>query len=229
MKDISFQIQPGERVAFVGANGSGKSTSVKLMCRLYDPTEGSITIGGRDLRELDKGSIGKYVSVFFQDYAKYQLTARENIWLGDIDSDKKSSKIEEIARAAGVDEFVSRLKSGYDTQLGRWFESGEELSEGQWQKIALARAFMKDSGIIILDEPTNSMDAKSEFDFFTNFRQLVGGRTSLLISHRLSTVKMVDRIFVFDQGALVEMGSHCELMVINGIYAQYYNLQSKQY
>ncbi|MBE3144811.1 MAG: ABC transporter ATP-binding protein, partial [Planctomycetes bacterium] len=186
-EDISLTIRPGEVVALVGENGSGKTTLIKLLCRLYDPTGGNITIDGVDLRQFETKALRNEIAIIFQDYAHYYLTARENIWFGNTTLPPDHESIIAAARRSGADDVISSLPHGYETILGKWFEDGEELSIGEWQKVALARAFMRDAQIIVLDEPTSSMDAKAEYEVFQSFRQLVSGRTAILISHRFST------------------------------------------
>jgi ATP-binding cassette, subfamily B, bacterial len=229
LKNINLTIAPGEVIAIVGANGAGKSTLIKLLCRLYDPTEGKITLDGVDLRHYSTRDLHRQISVLFQDYIQYQLTVSENIWLGDIEVEPTTERIWEAARAAGADGTIDRLPEGLDTRLGNWFEHGEELSIGQWQKIALARAFLRDAQLVILDEPTSALDPHAEAEVFDRFRQLVKGRTAIVISHRLSTVKMVDRILVLSDGQLAEYGSHDELMQQEGLYAQLFTTQAQHY
>jgi len=229
LSNISLTIRPGEVVALVGENGSGKTTLAKLLCRLYDPNKGTITLDDIDLRQFDLKSLRNEISAIFQDYAKYHLTARENIWFGNIGIPIDSGAIEDAARHAGAAELIEKLPKGYDTNLGKWLGSGEELSIGEWQKIALARAFLRDAQIIVLDEPTSSLDAKAEYDVFNNFRELLNGRAAVLISHRFSTVRMADRIFVLEKGKIIEAGSHEELMRMNGNYAFYYEKQARHY
>ena len=213
----------------VGENGSGKTTLVKLLCRLYDPTAGRITIDGIDLRQFLSKELRDQISVIFQDYARYNLTARENIWLGNVESPSDDEKIISASLQAGAHEVITSLKKGYDTILGKLFEDGEELSIGQWQKIALARAFLRNSQVIVLDEPTSAMDAGAEFQVFTKFRELLNGRTAILISHRLSTVRMADRIYVLNEGKVVESGSHDQLVAEQGVYARLYEIQAQPY
>jgi ATP-binding cassette, subfamily B, bacterial len=229
LKNINLTIAPGEVIAIVGANGAGKSTLIKLLCRLYDPTEGKITLDGVDLRHYSAGDLHRQISVLFQDYIHYQLTVSENIWLGDIEVEPTSERIWEAARAAGANGTIDRLPQGLDTRLGNWFEHGEELSIGQWQKIALARAFLRDAQLVILDEPTSALDPHAEAEVFDRFRQLVKGRTAIVISHRLSTIKMVDRILVLSDGQLAEYGSHDELMQQEGLYTQLFTTQAQHY
>lgn len=229
LKDIELRIRPGEHIALVGENGAGKTTITKLLCRLYDPTSGAITLDGTDLREYAAKDLRRNISVVFQDYARYQLTARENVWLGNIDAAPDGSCFKQAVKKAGIDPVISRLANGYDTVLGKWFESGQELSTGEWQKIAIARAFLHDGEIIVLDEPASALDAKAEHEIFERFHQLVRGKTAILISHRLSTVKMVDRICVLNHGRIVESGTHEELMKEQGSYAWMFETQAQKY
>ncbi len=226
LKDISFTIGAGEVVALVGANGAGKSTLVKLLCRLYDPQQGSIKMEGVDLPRFKIKELRKQISVVFQDYAQYFLTVKENIRLGDTDIAEDSAKIQEAAIKANADPFIKKLPNGYDTNLGRWFHAGEELSIGEWQKIVLARAFLRDSQLIILDEPTSSLDVNTEYHLYMKFRELITGHSALLISHRFSTVRMADRIIVLDGGKIAETGTHKELIALKGIYADMYTKQA---
>jgi ATP-binding cassette subfamily B protein len=228
-ENVNLTIRPGEHVALVGENGSGKTTLIKLLCRLYDPTEGKITMDGVDLRQCQMTELRREISVIFQDYARYHLPAKENIWLGNINLPLNQDTITSAARRAGIDSAISRLTNGYETILGKWFEGGEELSVGEWQKVALARAFLRDSQIIVLDEPTSAMDAKAEYEVFRNFHDLARGRTALLISHRLSTVRMADRIYVMENGKIVESGTHDELVYHGGKYATLFESQARSY
>ena len=229
LSNIDLTIRPGELVALVGENGSGKTTLIKLLCRLYDTTGGAITIDGIDLREFDPLALRRESSVILQDYARYQLTARENIWLGDVALASDSERVEATASLSGAHDVISGLPRGYDTQLGKAFADGEELSVGEWQKVALARAFLRKAQIIVLDEPTSAMDAKSEYEVFQRFRELAAGRTAILISHRLSTVRMADCIYVLDDGRIVERGPHEELVHYGGAYARLYETQARSY
>lgn len=229
LHDISLTIKPGEIVALVGENGSGKTTLIKLLCRLYDPTSGRIAIDGIDIRNFDIIELRRQFSIIFQDYVKYYFTVRENIRLGNIDIPPTHESIIAAARRSGADLAIARLPQGYDTMLGNWFDQGEELSIGQWQKVALARAFLRNSSVIVLDEPTSAMDAKAEAEVFEGFRQLIQGQTAILISHRLSTVKMADRIYVMTDGSIVESGSHEELVRLGGTYANLFEIQAQHY
>jgi ATP-binding cassette, subfamily B, bacterial len=229
IRDFAFSIKPGEHVAFVGANGAGKTTLVKLLCRLYDPSGGRITIDGMDLCDYSIADVRGAVSGIFQDFVKFQLAAKENIALGVRASGVDPFAVVQAARQAGVHEAIERLPNGYESLLGKLFDGGHELSIGEWQKVALARAILRDSQILILDEPTSAMDAKAEAELFERFHELAQGRTAILISHRLSTVKMADRIFVVDQGQIVEQGTHDELMAQRGLYNNLFLTQAQHY
>jgi ATP-binding cassette, subfamily B, bacterial len=229
LSHINLCIEPGKTIALVGENGCGKTTLIKLLCRLYDPTSGSITIDGIDIREFELADLRRQVGVIFQDYAKYNLTAFENIWLGNVEVPREDEKIIAAAYRSGADEVIQQLPQGYDTVLGKLFDQGEELSIGQWQKIALARAFLRSSQLIILDEPTSAMDPKAEYEVFNQFRQLIKDQAAILITHRLSTVKMADCIYVMDQGSIVESGTHDQLMQRRGSYAHLFETQAQNY
>jgi ATP-binding cassette subfamily B protein len=229
LKGISLNIRPGEVTALVGPNGSGKTTLVKLLCRLYDPSSGAITLDGVDLRSLDLDALRRDMSVVFQDYSRYQLSARENIRLGDVRLSPDDPAIEAAARDAGVHEMIAGLPHGYDTSLGRWFDQGEELSVGEWQKIALARAFVRDAQMLVLDEPTSALDPQAEWEVFRHIKELARGRSVVLVSHRFSTVRTADRIHIFDQGRIVESGTHDELVALSGRYAEMYEVQARAY
>jgi ATP-binding cassette subfamily B protein len=229
LENVSLTIRPGEIVAFVGENGAGKTTLTKLLCRLYDPTEGRITLDGHDLREFSTADLRRQFSVIFQDYVKYQLTARENIQFGNPDLELDEDRLIDAAERSGADRVIDTLPDRYDTVLGKWFEGGEELSIGQWQKIALARAFLRESQIIVLDEPTSAMDARAEYELFARFRELAAGRAAVLISHRFSTVRMADTIFVLEDGKIAESGSHQSLMELGGAYARLFEMQAQNY
>lgn len=229
LTDVSLVIKPDEIVALVGENGSGKTTLVKLLCRLYDPTQGRITLDGVDLKAFDLEKVRGAFSVIFQDYARYHLTALENIWLGDAAAPQDVAKVHAAARKSGVHDAIAGLPRGYDTVLGRRFAGGREISVGEWQKIALARAFLRPAPFVVLDEPTTSLDARTEFAVFKRFRELVKGRSAVLISHRFSTVRLADRIYVFQGGRIVEAGAHADLMQSGGQYAAMYAKQAGAY
>lgn len=217
--DVDLVIPAGATVALVGENGSGKTTLIRLLARLYDPNAGRITLDGIDLREFSTAALRRQISVIFQDYVRYNLTARDNIWLGNVASEPDAQRIGAAARYAGADELIGRLPLGYQTVLGKWFDDGEELSVGEWQKIALARAFLRDAQIVVLDEPTSAMDPAAEREVFQRFHEVTAGRTAILISHRLSTVRMADLIYVLRAGRVVESGTHSELVRKAGRYA----------
>ncbi|WP_410647869.1 ABC transporter ATP-binding protein [Amycolatopsis sp. cmx-4-54] len=226
---VSFEIRPGETVAVVGRNGAGKSTLFKLLCRLYDPTGGRILLDDVDIREYDPVELRRRISAMFQDYVTYQGTASENIGLGDLTHLVDRERIETSAKRAGADERIERLPSGYDTPLGRWFDQGVSLSGGEWQKIALARAFLREAPILILDEPTSALDAQAEHDLFSRLRELSEGRTTLYISHRFSTVRQAERILLLEHGKVAEYGTHDELMAAKAGYAELFTLQAAAY
>jgi ATP-binding cassette subfamily B protein len=229
LSDFNFRLRPGERVALIGENGQGKTTMVKLITRLYDPTEGQILLDGVDLREYDLAALHSEIGVIFQDFMRYEMTARENIAVGRIEVPHSQEEIEYAADkslAAGV---VATLERGYDQMLGRRFEGGVDLSGGEWQKMALARAYLRDAQLLILDEPTAALDARSEFEVFERFAELTYGKMALLISHRFSTVRMADRIVVLEGGRLVEEGSHDKLVALGGRYAAMFEMQAASY
>jgi len=232
LKHASFTIHAGEAVALVGRNGAGKTTLVKLLTRLYDPDEGEILIGGRNIKEYDLKELREQVGVIFQDYVNYYMTAQENIGVGRVDKIEQRELVISAARKSGASAVIEQLPKGYDTMLGRWFKDlkdSTQLSGGEWQKIALARAFMRDARILVLDEPTSALDAQAEYEVFTKFRELTKGKTAVFISHRFSTVRLADRIFVIENGSIIESGSHEELMALDGRYAQLFNLQAEAY
>jgi ATP-binding cassette subfamily B protein len=226
---VNLTIAPGQVIALVGENGSGKTTLMKLLCRLYDPDSGKVAVDGVDVRLLDPVKWRRHVSVILQDYVQYQLPVWENIWLGDAASVPDREKIVKAARRSGADAAIRGLPQGYDTPLGRWFEQGHELSIGEWQKLALARAFLRDSDLVVLDEPTSSLDPLAEEELFRHFRQAIQGRSAILISHRFSTVQMADYIYVMDRGGIAERGTHPELLEQNGLYARLYLAQAAPY
>ncbi|QVL50044.1 MAG: ABC transporter ATP-binding protein [Thiocapsa sp.] len=229
LKDLEMRIRPGQVVALVGANGSGKTSLIKLLCRLYDPTEGSIRVDGEDARSFAVDDYRALFSVIFQDYARYVESVRENIRFGDIRLPADSPEVERAAIQAGADAFIRRLPAGYDTQLSRMFEQGHEISVGQWQKLALARAFLHRSKVVILDEPTSALDPNAEFELFRDFRSRIEGRAALIISHRLSTIRMADIIYVLDGGMIREHGTHDELIAKRGIYTELFERQAYFY
>jgi ATP-binding cassette, subfamily B, bacterial len=226
---VNLHIAPGEKLALVGANGAGKTTLIKLLTRLYDPSEGQILLDGVDLRDYDLDDLRLCIGVIFQDFVRYQATARENIGYGQIAALDDDERLLGAAQRGGADEVVATLPDGYNTMLGRWFDRGHELSGGQWQKIALGRAFMRDGAVLVLDEPTAALDAEREYAIFQRFRDLTSGKIALLISHRFSTVRMADRIAVLEGGRLTELGTHQELLAREGTYARLFNLQAEGY
>ena len=232
LRNASFTIHAGEAVALVGRNGAGKTTLVKLLTRLYDPDEGEILIGGRNIKEYDLKELREQVGVIFQDYVNYYMTAQENIGVGRVEHIEQRDLVMSAASKSGASAVIEKLPNGYDTMLGRWFKDlkdSTQLSGGEWQKIALARAFMRDARILVLDEPTSALDAQAEYEVFTKFRELTKGKTAVFISHRFSTVRLADRIFVIENGSIIESGSHEELIALDGRYAQLFNLQAEAY
>ncbi len=230
LNKVNLHIRPGESLAIVGENGSGKTTLIKLLIRLYQPSEGTIYLEGLDLKEWDIDTLRKKIGVIFQDFARYQLLVGENIGIGDVDELEQDELIEEAAEKGMADEFVKGLPQGYKTQLGTWFKDGKELSGGQWQKIALSRAFMRSKAdILILDEPTAAIDARAEAEIFSHFRDLTANKISIIISHRFSTVRMADHIIVLEKAEILEEGSHEELLASDGQYATLFNLQAQGY
>jgi len=228
-RHLNFTLRAGERLALVGENGAGKTTLIKLITRLYDPTEGRILLDGVDLREYDPAELRRQVGVIFQDYLRYQMTMAQNIAVGNIDRQSDRELIEAAARQSLAHALAERLPARYDQELGRRFRGGVELSGGEWQKVALARAFFRDAQLLILDEPTAALDARAEYEVFQRFAALTKGRTAVLISHRFSTVRMADRILVLERGEMLEIGSHEELLAKGGRYAELFDLQASGY
>jgi len=228
-RNLNFTLPVGQKLALVGENGAGKTTLVKLLARLYDPTEGRILLDGHDLREYDLLDLRRNVSVIFQDYVRFKMTAGINIAVGDIDERTNRPRIENSAERSLADAVIAKLPGGYEQQLGRSFGKGVELSGGEWQKVALGRAYMRDAQMLILDEPTAALDARAEYEVFQRFAQLTEGKTSVIISHRFSTVRMADRILVLEGGRLLEIGSHEELIAKEGRYAELFQLQARGY
>lgn len=229
LRNINLFIQPQERIALVGLNGAGKTTLIKLLTRLYDPTDGQILLDGIDLREYDLHSLHQRFGVIFQDFVRYHFSVRDNIGFGQVDRMDDQARIEQSADKGGADDVIEDLPQKYDTVLGRLWNRGHELSGGQWQKIALARAFMRDAEVLVLDEPTSALDAQAEYEVFQRFGELVQGRMAILISHRFSTVRMADRIVVLSEGRIAEYGSHAELMQNDDAYARLFRLQAQGY
>jgi len=229
LRDVDLSIRPGEKIALVGHNGAGKTTLIKLLSRLYDPTEGVILFDGIDIRDLDPLELRQRIGVIFQDFVRYHLPASENIGFGQIEASDQMDQIIASARKSGAHTMIENLPEGYQTMLGRWFHGGHELSLGQWQRIALARAFMRDAEILVLDEPTASLDAQTEYEIFRHFQELTEGKMAILISHRFSTVRMADRIVVIEGGRIAEIGSHQELLRREGVYAQLFGMQAEGY
>jgi ATP-binding cassette subfamily B protein len=226
---LNFQLEPGERVALIGENGQGKTTIVKLITRLYDPTEGQILLDGVDLREYDLEDLYREIGVIFQDFMRYELTARENIAVGKIEQVGNLHLLQNAAFKSLAHEVVEKLPSRYEQMLGRRFEGGVDLSGGEWQKLALARAYLRDAQLLILDEPTAALDARSEYEVFQRFAELTAGKMALFISHRFSTVRMAERIVVLENGRIAEEGSHDELASRGGRYAEMFEMQAASY
>jgi ATP-binding cassette subfamily B protein len=213
----------------VGENGAGKTTVVKLLARLYDPDEGRILLDGHDLRDYDLEQLRGNLGVIFQDFVRYNFTVADNIAVGNIAARDNRSRIEQAARQSNADGIIARLPLGYDQMVGKRFKNGVELSGGEWQKIAIARAYMREAAVLILDEPTAALDARSEFEVFKNFKELSEGRTAMLISHRFSSVRMADRIIVLAGGSVEAVGTHDELVQQSGRYAELFELQAAAY
>jgi ATP-binding cassette subfamily B protein len=229
LSNFNFTLEPGERIALIGENGQGKTTVVKLITRLYDPTEGQILLDGVDLREYKLEDLHHEIGVIFQDFMRYEMTARENISVGRVESEHSQVDIETAAHKSLAESVIAKLPGGYDQMLGRRFETGVELSGGEWQRVALARAYLRDAQLLVLDEPTAALDAKSELEVFERFAELTTGKMALLISHRFSTVRMADRIVVLEGGRLVEEGTHPQLIALGGRYASMFEMQAASY
>ena len=226
---LDFHIAPGQRIALIGENGQGKTTIVKLLTRLYDPSEGRILLDGNDLRDYRIEDIHREIGVIFQDFVRYEMTARENIAVGRIDGNPPIEDIQHAAERSMADAVIGSLPHGYDQLLGRRFEGGADLSGGEWQKVALARAYLRDARLVILDEPTAALDARAEYEVYCRFAELTAGKMALLISHRFSTVRMADSIVVLEDGKIVEEGNHHELMALGRRYMHMFELQASSY
>ena len=229
MRNLSFTLKAGEVLALVGENGAGKTTLVKLLARLYDPDEGRILLDGRDLRDYDLDELRGNIGVIFQDFVRYNLTAADNIAVGRIEARDDRARIEAAAERSLADDVIAKLPAGYDQMIGKRFRNGVELSGGEWQKIAIARAYMREAQVLILDEPTAALDARSEFEVFQRFKELSEGKTAVLISHRFSSVRMADRILVLADGKVEAAGTHEELIAQAGRYAELFELQAAGY
>jgi len=229
LTNVSFRLEPTERIALVGENGQGKTTIVKLLTRLYDPTGGRILLDGVDLREYQIEDLWKEIGVIFQDFMRYDMTAGENIAIGRIEDQDNVFRVRSAAQKSLAEQVIRKLPKGYEQILGRRFEGGVDLSGGEWQKIALARAYLRDAQVLILDEPTAALDARSEHEVFERFAELTKGKMALLISHRFSTVKMADRILVLENGRIAEQGPHDQLLLNKGRYAEMFELQAASY
>ena len=229
INNVSFEIKKGEIIALVGPNGAGKSTLVRLLCRLYDPDSGKVKYDGNEIRNMDPEEYRKHFSVVFQDFMLYNLPAGENIRMGNIEEKSSGSKIKASATTTGIHDLINSLPNGYETVIGNLFDDSRELSWGEWQKIALARALFRDAPVLILDEPSSALDADTEHDIFSRFREIVKGRTSILISHRFTNVTLADRIIVLDKGSIAETGTHDELMKSGGLYFKMFTKQSSRF
>ena len=229
LSDVSFTIHEGEAVALVGRNGAGKTTIVKLLTRLYDPDEGEILVNGHDIKEYDLGALREKIGVIFQDYVTYYLTAARNIGVGRVEAIDDLSGVRAAAAKSGASAVIEKLPDEYETMLGKWFDQGQQLSGGEWQKIALARAFMRDAQLLILDEPTSSLDPQAEYEVFARFRELTAGKSAIFISHRFSTVRLANRIIVLENGGVLEEGTHDQLVARGGRYAELFSLQAEAY
>lgn len=229
LSNISFQLPKGSVTAFVGENGAGKSSLIKLLCRLYLPDKGQILVDGIDLSHVHPDEWRKKISAVFQDYIHYQLSVLENIWIADTHHEPSPTRLDEAAHKSGADKVIQSFPRGYETMLGRFFSQGAELSIGQWQKIALARAFYREAEIVILDEPASSLDALAEAEIFSRFQRIIEGKTAILISHRFSTIMMADNIYVLKEGKIIEEGNHHQLLSKDGLYSEMFHAQVKMY
>lgn len=229
LKGLNFTLKAGEKMAFVGQNGAGKTTLIKLLLRFYEPTSGEILLDGININRFNVSEYQEFFGVIFQDFFRYEFTVKENIAIGNINELDNQTKIENAAELSLANAVVSELKNGYNQQLGKRFKNGQELSGGQWQKVALARAYMKNAEVMVLDEPTSALDARAESDVFTRFIGLTEGKTSIIISHRFSTVRQADRILVLEHGKVLEVGTHEELMKNKALYAELFALQAEGY
>ncbi|HRR17422.1 MAG TPA: ABC transporter ATP-binding protein, partial [Bacteroidales bacterium] len=225
LKDVNLTLKKGEIVALVGSNGSGKSTLVRILCRLYDPDSGAVFFDGKNIRNFKPEEYRKQFSVLFQDFMLYNLSAGENILLGNIEAGRQEERMKLAAMSAGIHSLIESLPGGYDTQIGPLFDESRELSWGEWQKIALARTIYRDASVMILDEPSSAIDSESEYEIFSRFREIVKGQTVLLISHRFTSVRLADRVVVLEGGRIAENGTHTELMMKKGLY---YNMYTRQ-
>ncbi|MCX6692549.1 MAG: ABC transporter ATP-binding protein [Methanoregula sp.] len=229
LSQVNLTLHKGEIIALVGVNGAGKSTVIKLLCRLYEPLHGKITVDGLDLKKTDPEEWRRHITVLFQDFVRYSLSVRENIWLGDVSQSCSTPRVQTAAKEAAAESAIEKLPNTYSSLLGKHFSGGQELSTGEWQKVALARTFFRDAEIVILDEPASSIDALSEAEIFHRFRELVKGRTAVIISHRFSTVLLADHIYVFDRGKIIEHGTQTDLMALSGHYADMFRAQAEPY
>jgi len=229
LQNLNFQLKAGEKLAFVGENGAGKTTLIKLVLRFYEPTEGRILLDGIDIKQFNKAEYQQQFGVIFQDFIKYNFTAGENISVGNIEEFSNEEKIKAAAELSLADEVIDELEHGYETKMGKQFHGGVTLSGGQWQKVALGRAYMKDAKVVILDEPTSALDARAEYEAFQRFIGITKGKTAIIISHRFSTVRMADRILVLKHGTLLEVGTHEELLENGNLYAELFKLQAEGY
>jgi ATP-binding cassette subfamily B protein len=229
LKDFNLTIKSGERIALVGENGAGKTTIIKLLLRFYDVTEGEILINGVNIKELDLSEWHKYIGALFQDFIKYQFKFKDNIYLGNLSKTDNEKLLRDAISKSGADKYLDTLPNGIEQIVGKMFEGGVDLSGGQWQKLALARAFFRDAPILILDEPTSAIDAKAEYEIFKNIQNLEKNKTVIIISHRFSTVRHADRILVLDDGKIIEQGTHEELVAQKGLYEELFEIQAKGY